>query len=1746
MEGELISSSSSSHQQDGNELPEGVQSLPAGREPLDCMEWLTNQDWLSYPIGRKVRVASEALKQASEARLIDHYDQCDQMIATLVPQYLRFLRLYRSAYEANPTNFWRNSDSVEFTREFILNLPFLLRREEWKEGNFNKWALLLCRDARRQRIHHQYQTDKDGDGEDLMRRAIDNAIEVLKPRFDEKRVDALKRTIETCPGSARTAAQWFRNVIRLCEFENLPRERLGEVVASKMSDVDFTINWFEDHGSLWRDKDLDALVDAFSRQFDKKSELQSAAADLVRWIRSGGTDRFVTKAHKVLAHMPARLRSSALVQHLLLAIWEEEMAERQRLQYKASTWPDILRQYCDQCKLMEGLAEVSTVLVQDKKRKICEPAVTYEDSGDTKRGAKRTRYGKTSKAKRKSQQTPQPDRKPQTLAKGRKWNDIVEEKSINHDVTCMARVRRDGTVVRCGGNHFASDHRRLWKSKNLLEPVEETKAKEGRAAPIRTKTVVFAERPLMQPLQTEVEQEPSFKRAATATQTDLELEDQDYLLEEQYMAETSTSKDTDYDYVSVCTAQYPDVDAKEKYSIPLLINGVRVIGIYDTGCHRTILSQRCAKKCKIDLVKIKQRFRTAARDVPLQIDSRSAKPVKIEAKGKPSFQRFLLIADIEDELYVGNDWDSCLGISVIGIPTTFPNELSGLDRMKLHEPTNSSNHLRSMWDASDLVSAKEYEEMMKIVEPALQENYQISQDSFCTHPLAEFPLEVDCDPIYERQRRIPETFKPAFEKAMHAWQLTKRIEKAPRNTPWNVPVHCVLKKDEQGRYQKDSNGDPVQVRPCFDFRTWNRNTRNYFSPIPNIAAIFSLMMGFIVASVIDLKSAYLQIKVRIEDRPKTTFTNPFDGVRWYFVGNPFGPKNTPMRFQYLMEAVLDGFDGVLVYLDDIIIVSKSYQEHAQMVKSVLKTLTQWNLRVSKEKIHLFYRRVRVLGHVLTPQGRSIDPVKAEIGSQFRRPTTGKQLARLIGFFGYLRDYIPLFARIVAPLEAIKFRRKITTAWKDEQENAYQCLVKSVTELPHLAHPDPQATLQLLTDWSQSAVSGILVQKVLKDQNMQLTEDQQHQLKQPISIDEMRLFASCAHPLFRLRFIGFYSKAMNRTQAKYPATRGELLAGMMSMQHFHAYLYGRKFFWLTDHKALARLLHKTPPNLYVANWLETILLYQFEASYMPGIHMVLPDTLSRIYSQSQIFSKEGGEESDISDGYLEKIRRLVNYQSEQLACRPLRIRYKTDESVAKAAKRFVPNIQRPNEAARDKAQGVSQKITPQTEEEQLNLVETYHEFAHVSGKSLHQVLWSLGYWWTKMREMCERVYKQCESCQRIGIHRVGYHPLRQIDAIYPGDHIGVDLFFLPIDIHGYIGGLVYVDYCTRFTLVRPIKSKLASYIAHKIAKIMQDHGLPKIFQSDRGREFVNEILEHLMKLLGIDKRLATAYSPRTQGTAESHVAKVKRIIQRTAGNEMARWSEFVPAAQLAVNVLTSRRKKSSPFVMYFNRPFSGFESFTNAESNLLTEEQLEEMLRYYKHVVIPALRDTERQYQLDTKNYHDARKRIRDDTYFSPGDRVSVWDPTTKQWEGIYTLGSRTKGGTYRVITKDGEEFPRNVGIDQLKLVERRNPTVRETETSENVYQVDDILSYDETTRKYEIKWRGYKETTWEPAENLHSPALIKRYWSRVAVRGGTPTQAKKKGSSGKRARPKRWKKKQNANLPSYVRITRRRVETSID
>ena len=208
------------------------------------------------------------------------------------------------------------------------------------------------------------------------------------------------------------------------------------------------------------------------------------------------------------------------------------------------------------------------------------------------------------------------------------------------------------------------------------------------------------------------------------------------------------------------------------------------------------------------------------------------------------------------------------------------------------------------------------------------------------------------------------------------------------------------------------------IRLCVDYRSLNEVTIKNKYPLPRIDLLFDRLAGAKVFSKIDLRSGYHQIKIRREDVPKIAFTTRY-GLYEYLVMS-FGLTNAPTHFMYLMNSVfmpeLDKF--VVVFIDDILIYSKSKEEHAEYLRIVLQRLRDHQLYAKFSKCAFWLEEVQFLGHVLSTEGIVVDPSKVEEVLNWKAPTTIHQVRSFLGLAGYYRWFIPDFSRIAKPITGL--------------------------------------------------------------------------------------------------------------------------------------------------------------------------------------------------------------------------------------------------------------------------------------------------------------------------------------------------------------------------------------------------------------------------------------------------------------------------------------------------------------------------------------------------------------------------------------------------------------------------------------------------------------------------------------------------------------------------------------------------------
>ncbi|WVZ53872.1 hypothetical protein U9M48_004760 [Paspalum notatum var. saurae] len=305
----------------------------------------------------------------------------------------------------------------------------------------------------------------------------------------------------------------------------------------------------------------------------------------------------------------------------------------------------------------------------------------------------------------------------------------------------------------------------------------------------------------------------------------------------------------------------------------------------------------------------------------------------------------------------------------------------------------------------------------------------------------------------------------------------------PSSSPWAFPVLLVEKKDTDVK------------RMCVDYRALNKVTIKNKYPLPRIDDLFDQLQGACVFSKIDSRSGYHQLKIRPSDIPKTAFTTKY-GLYEYTVMS-FGLTNAPAYFMQLMNSVfmdyLDKF--VVVFIDDILIYSKTEAEHEEHLRLVLQRLREHKLYAKFSKYEFWIDEVRFLGHVVSKGGIAVDPSKVSTVMNWKVLKIPKEVRGFLGLAGYYRKFIENFSRIAKPMTSL-LEKDAEFRWTNAQQAAFDELKKRLTTAPVLTLPDQQKKFIVYCDASRDGLGCVLMQegKVIAYASRQLRK---HELNYPI-------------------------------------------------------------------------------------------------------------------------------------------------------------------------------------------------------------------------------------------------------------------------------------------------------------------------------------------------------------------------------------------------------------------------------------------------------------------------------------------------------------------------------------------------------------------------------------------------------------------------------------------------------------------------
>lgn len=307
-------------------------------------------------------------------------------------------------------------------------------------------------------------------------------------------------------------------------------------------------------------------------------------------------------------------------------------------------------------------------------------------------------------------------------------------------------------------------------------------------------------------------------------------------------------------------------------------------------------------------------------------------------------------------------------------------------------------------------------------------------------------------PSRERYRPVPPYLFPELRKLLQGMLDSGVVSES--SSPRAAPIVLVKKKDGTWRF-------------CVDYRKLNALTHKDAFPLPRIEESLTCLKQSRWFSTLDLASGYWQVEVDPKDRQKTAFTTPL-GL-YEFQRMPFGLCNAPATFQRLMQRCLGSLvnDTLLIYLDDIIIFSPDFQSHVEHLEQVFERLWKHGLRLQPHKCRLFQPKVNYLGHVVSKEGVATNREKTAAVQQWKPPTTVREVRSFLGFAGYYRHFIPGFARVAAPLNALlagtATKKDGPAQWTVDCQSAFDKLKRALVSAPILAYADFSKAFHLYTD-----------------------------------------------------------------------------------------------------------------------------------------------------------------------------------------------------------------------------------------------------------------------------------------------------------------------------------------------------------------------------------------------------------------------------------------------------------------------------------------------------------------------------------------------------------------------------------------------------------------------------------------------------------------------------------------------------------
>lgn len=989
----------------------------------------------------------------------------------------------------------------------------------------------------------------------------------------------------------------------------------------------------------------------------------------------------------------------------------------------------------------------------------------------------------------------------------------------------------------------------------------------------------------------------------------------------------------------------------------------------------------------------------------------------------------------------------------------------------------------------------------------------------------------------ESKWRVPSNRQPPRTQSLEREAALKKLIN-------ELEDHKVISKSQATHYSqvhlvpKPSLDGTIRWRLCIDYRALNLLLEGMGWPIPHIRQLLQ-RMGHRKAryfAVLDLTSGYHQVALSMNSRELAAFITPF-GV---YVPNriSMGLKSAPSYFQKEMATVLGDllYIACELYIDDIIIFGNTKEEFLNNLAAVLERLRQHGITLHPKKARLALEVIEVLGHVMDKCGITMSEDKIGKVMDFPDPATGKELKSFLGLANYFRPHIPNYGQIARPLEAMvanyqQVKRK-RLAWSDETKNAYNDIKVAISTCQKLYFMDDTSPIFLDTDASDYGIGAHLYQMVLDGGN---PEGLRHS-------------------------IAFMSKSLTGSQKNWSTIEKECFAIYSALREWEYLLRDRFFTIRTDHKNLRYLNENTPK---VVRWKLAVQEFNFQVEYVEGPKNVVADAFSRVVEktaedlvdtsileeeQSSIEQTGDQQQQDVDNNDHQLLVAAVTRQRNEQAEEENEVEddeSSTSEEEGGGEEKIKSKLNNPRRKGslepnlltrakrmlrelhiQSRASGMPirppqhHRVEPPLSEQIMNWLHMVHNsiVGHKGVERMMENLKRLKKQWPRMRQHCREYIRKCPLCQKMkdiktvinasSFTTASYQVMSRLNM----DSIGP----LPADSKGNEYILVIIDCFSRFVELYPIPSTEATYCAQALTAHIGRYGIPQYLMSDKGSQFVNEVIESLTKLWATWNVLSIAYSKEENAIVERSNKEVMRHLRAFVYDSKIKsnWSLLLPLVQRIMNTSEHRSLGVSPAQLLFGNSLDLDRGLFPMDEKLT--EPITPTVKKYIDTLLTAqahLLEIAQSQQFDTDMLHLKQTTNKGKTEFPVNSYVLLRYPMSLGGDHRPPSKLHTKWrGPYRVVSFEGSSYflqnlvtkkTSNHHIKELVSFQfdpqRTNPE-EVAYTDEDYFEIDHIVKHRGKTNRvstlqFLVSWKGQppSENTWEEWKTIRTTAKLHEY-----------------------------------------------------